>query len=262
MDVNKKFVFIHIPKTGGTSLANSLNFRPQRDHLTFKESILCSNSKNFHRCIGSQGVTFSYFKFKDRLKFSVVRHPLERLVSTYYYSFTPRNLWGDAPSPLSIEHFDIYMNNIIDKLYKGNSNYWEKSNINEISKHSGQVAFWLAPQYHWIMNNNYDLLVDHILKLDNIEQDSKLFADKYNFNLRKNKKLNSTKHHSWQKHFTKKTKDFFTELYKKDFEFFGFDPNYTEQNLGDWPLSGWNDCHYKVVRSTEKKQARKKNIFL
>ena len=225
MDVHKKFVFIHIPKTGGTSLANSLNFCPNRHHFTFKESILYSNSKNF------KDGKFSYYDFKDRLKFSVVRHPLERLVSTYYYTCAPRHRWGEwNTSQLSIEHFDICMNHIIDRLYNGNSNYWEKSNINDIGKHDGSSSFWLAPQYHWIMNNNYDLLVDHILKLDNIEQDSKLFADKHNFNLNKNKKLNSTKHDPWKKHFTKKTKDFFTELYKKDFEFFGFDPDFKSRS--------------------------------
>jgi len=226
VDAHDKFVFIHIPKTGGTSLANSLNFRPNRRHSTFKESILYSNSKNF------KDDKFSYYDFKDRLKFSVVRHPLERLVSTYYYTCAPKHRWGELnTSQLSIEHFDICMNRIIDILYNGNSNYWEKSNIiNDIGKHDGSSYFWLAPQYHWIMNNNYDLLVDHILKLDNIEQDSKLFADKYNFNLSKNKKLNSTKHDPWKKHFTKKTKDFFTELYKKDFEFFGFDPDFKSRS--------------------------------
>ena len=92
-----KFIFIHIPKTAGTSIVKSLsqysedivddrgNIKPNIEliRLAIEKNIKINNYKHF---------TYDQYKqlLGDRIKdffiFSVIRTPYERIPSVYYYS--------------------------------------------------------------------------------------------------------------------------------------------------------------------------------
>ena len=92
-----KFIFIHIPKTAGTSIVKSLsqysedivdnsgNIKPSIEliRLAREKNITLNNYKHF---------TYDQYKkiLGDRIKdffiFSVIRTPYERIPSVYYYS--------------------------------------------------------------------------------------------------------------------------------------------------------------------------------
>jgi len=84
---NKKLVFVHVPRTGGTAIKNSLGgFRkPGVGYHENWETIKAANPKAWE----------NYFKF------SVVRNPWDRVYSIYsYYKNSPRQRTGVKPREL------------------------------------------------------------------------------------------------------------------------------------------------------------------
>jgi hypothetical protein len=86
---SKKFIFLHIPKTAGTSLRNALS--GYADLNTYE-------LETYPQELGGQGhMQQSYLlesalwsDFQGYYEFAVVRDPLSRLVGLYNYNFRPR----------------------------------------------------------------------------------------------------------------------------------------------------------------------------
>jgi hypothetical protein len=85
---SKKFIFLHIPKTAGTSLRNALS-----EYANLNTYDL----ETYPEELGGQGhMQQSYLResglwddFQGYYEFAVVREPLERLVGLYNYNFRP-----------------------------------------------------------------------------------------------------------------------------------------------------------------------------
>ena len=146
---DKKLVFVHIPKNGGTSLIASLVHlgpnRPLRSlygHLTFLETqkILGNNPSHFYFCIS--------------------RNPWSRMVSYYHYiSQTPHEHHG-----------------ISDLHEKINSGMTFEEFVNVLINNE-RVIF--RPQYEYIIDENKDIPLE-VLKLDSIEDSLSDFFIKHN----------------------------------------------------------------------------------
>ena len=67
----RKFIFIHIPKTGGSSIERKLNLEHTENGFETKDNIAIQHSDwNYYNTL------FGKEKFNKYLKFSVVRNPL------------------------------------------------------------------------------------------------------------------------------------------------------------------------------------------
>lgn len=93
---NPKFVFVHIPRTSGTSIANWLmqTFGMRLHQIHKQHSGL--------DVLGPEELKL----YADYWKFTVVRHPVERLVSWYRHSQSKESLIGYYKS-LSDEQFFV-----------------------------------------------------------------------------------------------------------------------------------------------------------
>lgn len=85
-----KFIFIHIPKTAGTSLHSALIDRGLITSPTFNANYLNSStaiSLNDYRCIyGHLSYMDGLKYFKNREYLTVLREPVERAISWYWYA--------------------------------------------------------------------------------------------------------------------------------------------------------------------------------
>lgn len=72
----KKFVFVHLPKTGGTAVENILRFDNRVWH---KSDYKCPNPENFDILMGH--FHRNYYPYSPRI--TILRHPIERIISHY-----------------------------------------------------------------------------------------------------------------------------------------------------------------------------------
>lgn len=98
---NKKLIFVHIPKTGGTSIENALDIQTHQEFFGFQRCGECMpeilekfsiEERNKIKYTTPQHLTALQLKtifgdttFNKYQKFTIVRNPYDRLVSEYCY---------------------------------------------------------------------------------------------------------------------------------------------------------------------------------
>ena len=202
-----KFIFIDICKTAGTSINRSFlaNF-PDVDFEGYHHSI--PNMVSGEDC----GAVCSYITQEDielNSLFTVVRNPYDRLVSLYF--------WGKNNEYSECNTFKDFVINVINNKYTEYNQHRYKS------------------QVHWISDINGKIVVDNILRFENLETDFEELLKKLkipNFKLIKTNTAYQRsgivrKHYSY--YYDEETKNMVTEFYKDDLEAF----NYCFENNND-----------------------------
>ena len=129
---NKKIIFLHIPKTGGSSIETILenNFNTQKNYLR-------------HNTLSQ---IFNKIKDKDLNKyiiFTVLRDPLERIVSTYNHSVRANIIKKMTFQEYVNYIFKYYSNDFEQKEY--NSNDYMKFHGNKVldKRHIETLQYWI-----------------------------------------------------------------------------------------------------------------------
>lgn len=134
-----KCIFIHIPKTGWTSIESVLGFysgnRGEQDHWTIAQ---------YKKLLG--------VKFDDFFSFTVVRNPWDRAVSGYL----------NVKRDLEHQRFLGITNPDFSFLY--------------FLTHHADCIF-LRPQIKWIFDDNKQLAVDMVCRFENLQEDFRLVCD-------------------------------------------------------------------------------------
>lgn len=186
--IENQILFVHIPKTGGTSISTAL-FGKDSGHPYLYQFYLANKS-----------YTQSFYKF------CVVRNPYDRLVSTYFHFTTNtinpkiKTLWDE----FQINSFEELVLKMEDPL-----------NFKKLKK-----IIHFVPQNELISYQN--LKMDKIFKFENFDQ----IEEQLNANLKAKtislKKLNTSKRDSYNKYYNSKTKTIVYKVYRKDFELFDY----------------------------------------
>ena len=191
-NINNKCIFIHIPRNAGTSILHMLGDNEGRLHRSYFDYLLSDDKR-----------------FKNYFKFAIVRNPYDRIVSVYEYLKNGGN-----------KSHDLYFSEIIEKE-SGSFNWFINEFIDEYRIHE---VLLLKPQYLFLYDYKYELQVDYVGKFECLERDILYICQKIKLPYKKIPKLNQSKKHSWQKYYEyNQTIEKVDRLYKKDFEFFGYD---------------------------------------
>lgn len=181
-----KCIFIHIPKTAGTSIILELNKDKMvpRDHATWRD---------YKRK--------SPYLFEKYYKFSFVRNPWDRVVSSYHYFKHGGN---------QTKHDIEFKNSVIDKY-----DSFESFVLNYLNKDSiwSNRLFW--PQWFFLLDDKNNLQVDFLGKFENIENDISVLEKKLNFKLSL-QKTNVSIRKDYKQYFSEETRIKISELYSKD----------------------------------------------
>lgn len=183
---NKKdFVFIHINKTGGTSVI-SITGKAFRKHLSVKDVIKYAGQK----------------KWDKVYKFTVVRNPWAKVASQYKFrTKTNKSKLGDKP---------LTFNEWVNKVFVEKDKFYY-----------GVRPLLYAPQVEWLKNRNGKIDMNKILRFENLNEGFKEVANIIGIesNL---PHLNSTKKSNYQDFYDKETKKIIADWFKEDIETFGY----------------------------------------
>jgi len=187
-----KFIFVHIPKTGGTSIQYLFT---KNNNVTKKENKKHFTSNDYQR--ENVNEWNSYFKF------SFVRNPFDFLVS--YYIFRMKMINGELGRT---ERF-------MSKKYK-NSNFksWVCNN------------FFNDPRvmtYFDFLSINEKIELDYIGKFENFQEDFNIICDKIGIPQQQLPHINKSKHKHYTEHYDDETRELVAEKYAKDIEYFGYE---------------------------------------
>ena len=173
-----KYLFLHIAKCGGNTVRAALDLPYERTggHIPLEYKS-------------------GYFKHnpKEYFKFTFVRNPWDRMVSTYFYH--------NGFQALS---FKEYTTTLLDSE---GSKGWKRH----------------ASCYNYIFGENTTTTIDFIGKIENFEEDFNIVCNKIGIPRQKLPHKNKTNHKHYTEYYDDETKQIVAERYAKDIEYFGYE---------------------------------------
>ena len=221
IDRENETLFIHIPRTGGTKIEQSLNMtfggddvrvmkcklfgyapleekKIELQHLTYKQMIKSKllTQKEFNRCF----------------KFAFVRNPYDKLVSTYFF--------------VGHKYFHSFGNFVRFLYAKGgepDKSPSRSAKTKDFKWFLGHALF--RPQHEFVCNRNGRLMVDFLGRFENYPKDSSYVLSVLGVASEERDpiyKVNATNHSYYGTYYDEETKKMTKSIYKKDFEIFSY----------------------------------------
>ena len=190
-------VFIHIPKTGGTSVLRMFGLGPEPDRF----DIFYHMTEDFEYDHASARYIKSQIpdRYQNLDKFTLVRNPYDRLVSEYFWKIKDKDTRGFEVGEMSFTEF-------VEKLY---------SQYEEILCSSQRTKSHFVPQSSFVLEDV------EIFKFEQIEECLDTLSKRYGLN-KPTRKHNFTEHNHYETYYTEKTKNLVYDLYYVDFLTFGY----------------------------------------
>lgn len=179
-----KFLFLHLPKTGGTSINKFLNDKFKNNERDFGHPYLSDYGNNL----------------SDYFKFTIVRNPYDRLVSAFFYmkeySKYPADIKFRERWKLKDDTFESF---VIEKLpiIVGNKNTRPRH-------FKPQVQFGTAG-------------LDYIGSFTTMQDDMNIICDKIGVEKQDLPHINSSNHKNYSEYYNKELLDIVKTLYFNDF---------------------------------------------
>ncbi|MFY8327035.1 sulfotransferase family 2 domain-containing protein [Pseudoalteromonas sp. ZZD1] len=226
---SKKIIFIHIPKTGGTSINQLLTDTVKNcDIVTSEQSRFrkalnkITGNKNFKKHESALELLnkLGEDNFNSLFSFAVVRNPYDWLVS-YYFFITETKIspdtnkrWSHHLYPLVKDMtFKDFVSWVCDQ--NGLSNLASRKSL--VFDNSKKVL-----QKDWVSNLDGSLLVKRILNVEELQTQVPLLLNELGLNNSKLPHINSSKRGIYVDYYDEVTKNKVYEYFKEDFDAFGY----------------------------------------
>lgn len=228
-----KFIFIHIPKTGGTSIRHAMY--DMDDNSKKKECFLHSDVNYSKAYLKRNGE-----KWNDFFTFSIVRNPYARMVSFYnhlkrirkenlekveLFKNHPKRNGNDKRTNKEIEESIIQFSRFADRYnYKDFKDFIENPYYHMKDLNPRKLNF-VANYVDWLSDEK-GIAVKYIMKLEDAnncwdEVLSKIGCEKIELpHLKKGENVD------WKDYYTKRLKDIVYKRFKRDFEYFNYDKEF------------------------------------
>lgn len=182
-------IFIHVPKAAGTSIALTLFNSPSR-HVPWTEYYRANPGK-----------------FRRYFKFSFVRNPWDRLVSTYFFLArggmdTADARWASQALP----------------AYSGFGDFVRRW----VDEQNVQTWVHFVPQHQFVCDTSGALMMDFLGRMESIETDFEHVAAKLGCT-EELKKVNTGNQEHYSHYYDDETREIVRRVYRRDIELFGYD---------------------------------------
>jgi len=196
----RRFIFVHIPKTGGSSL----------------KSVLGGDWQN-HKDLKRYRKELEPSEFDSFFKFAIIRNPWERLVSEYAFQ---TRLSGSRSSKLHARDqqnrardFDSWVRAVFEEPFAYPAAKWGGS----VSK---GLHRW-SPQVDWVRLDG-EIGVDFIARLESIDTDSAEILRRIGLPPETLPRKKQTLRRHYSSFYTDETREFVAEQYAEDISTFGY----------------------------------------
>ena len=207
-DINKKFIFTHPPKCGGTSIEELVGFLVLRDRFPSAAPFKHASLETHIQKLKEKKVPI-----EDIFKVSIIRNPWDRVVSFYNhnkhkaYDFYT-NEQPNKPLPQEVvDARELTFNQFVYKHCKHNFN----SNT-------------VTTPYMFADNKFF---MDYVIRLEHIEEDLSKIKDVIQIDLsggvpHRNDTDQFTARKPYSEYFDQKTKNYITQLFEWDIKTFNY----------------------------------------
>ena len=199
----KKFIFVHIFKTAGTSITSGLArycYRPESTRPSNFLAFLSTNWKKIHRIPMKKHSSASEVRrgldaeiFDSFFKFTFVRNPWDWQVSLYHYILEHPENQGHAET----KEMGSFRNFVFSR---------EKLSFTQTS---------------CLVDENGNLLVDFVGKFENLDEDFRSICQKVGISARL-PHINKSKRTDYRDYYDAETREVTARLYAEDIERFGY----------------------------------------
>jgi hypothetical protein len=199
-----KFIFVHIPKCGGTSIEKIFNIDAfYGDESTFTG---WDDQYKFWRTHASIKKIHSQTlgEFKDYFSFAFVRNPWDKCVSEWLWLSSRESRLQDRKYTLKDYLLITHGFNDIES----SAEKWGRSDH-------------FATQYSFTCVNNHNA-IKFIGRFENLQADFDIVCDKINIPRQQLPHYNKTNHKHYTEYYDEETKQIVAEKFAKDIEYFGY----------------------------------------
>ncbi|KUJ82281.1 sulfotransferase family 2 domain-containing protein [Ruegeria profundi] len=210
----RRYVFVHIPKTGGTSLAQALEDRAMKDDILFGDTPKAIKRRKRAKALTGKGRLWKHSTLADidgvlsidelqsLTTFTMVRNPWDRIVSYYHW--------------LRVQRFDHPAVSLAQRL-----------NFEEFVLHRDTVkSFRLNPARRYMTRADGVEQCQHYIRLEQFNQDANALFDHLGFNLTLPRLNRSQRQKDYRHYYTDRSASVVAEACNEDIARFGyaFDP--------------------------------------
>jgi len=183
--VDRGFVFVHINKTGGSSVRAALGLDGYR-HVRASE---------LAAFIGERA-------WKRLTTFSTVRNPWDRLVSMYH--------WRIKTNQTDLGSGEIGFSQWLDLCLRNRDSFYIKNPL------------MLAPQSYWLCDDSGRLLVAKLLRFERLAEDFTRLCFEIGLDAAELPHLKKTERKHYSAYFSERDADLVGRIYRDDINAFGY----------------------------------------
>ncbi len=177
-------VFIHINKTGGSSIEKAMGL-----------PLLHKTAQEYYHILGAR-------RWQQRFSFTIVRNPWDKVVSQYHYrcSINETRL-RDRPLPFG--------------------DWVQRVFVDRDPQYLDEPRFFM-PQMAWICNARGDILVDFVGRFESLQQDWQFIRNKTACPVRELPHIKKSRHGDYRRHYDTRSADAIARYFADDIQAFGY----------------------------------------
>lgn len=192
----KKYIVFRLPKNASGTL-----------HIMFGKG--CKRIDPIHGTVIDARNKVKKDKFKNYFKFALVRNPWDRLLSEFTFIVERKKISHNIKfKDWLLHHQTIYSetnHGITPPQYK-------------------RIPFQRRPQLSWLVDENNEILVDFIGKVETIYKDIAIICDRFNVELDKSVPTHhKTTHKTYKEMYDEEMKNFIYTHHQIDIDTFGYE---------------------------------------
>lgn len=204
------YVFVHIPKTGGTSLAQALEERAMRDDILIGDTPKAKRRKGRLKQLQARGRLWKHATLADidgvlspgelehMFVFTLVRNPWDRLVSYYHWL---RVQQFDHPAVICAKSLDF-------------SDFLEAEQV--------QKSLQNTPVFSYMTDCRGAVHCSAAIRLEHFEEDAQPLFEHLGFSIRLPHLNASARAKDYRTYYTPKTREIVSSVCREDIESFGY----------------------------------------